>query len=132
MRIEARAGRLPCIAGRPPSPADDAAREHVDHEHVVLHPAPRRDVAEVRHPELIGPLGPKRALDRIARAGGQAIRDRRLHAAAPHHVPQAVGAPQSLDRTPRDRDRLAAELLSDLPRAVHAAIGAPHRADPFA
>lgn len=53
-QIGAHAGARP--------PADDAPREHVQHERDLHEAAPRRDVREVSHPELTGPVRRELAL----------------------------------------------------------------------
>jgi uncharacterized protein (UPF0248 family) len=61
------------------APANDATREHVDDERDVHKAAPRRDVREVRDPQLIGTLGVELPLHQILRLrGGGEIRWQRL------------------------------------------------------
>ena len=55
------------------APADDAAREDVDDERDVDEAAPRRDVREVRDPELIRPRRGEVPVDQVGRAVGRRV-----------------------------------------------------------
>ena len=99
-------------------PADDAAREGVDHEGGVDEPLPGRDVGEIRNPEDVRPRRPELTVHPIGGArrgrvgdGGPCLPPARD--AAQPHVPH-----QAFHRAARHRDALAAELPPDLPGSV--------------
>ena len=109
-------------------PADDAPGEHVDDEGHVQPALPGRDVGEVRHPELIRPLGLELPIDPVQRARRRWIADRRAHDLAADHTAQAEPAHQALDRAAGHRYALAVQLAPDLVGAVDLQVGLP---DPF-
>jgi hypothetical protein len=51
------------------TPANDVAREDIDHEREVAEAAPGRDAGDVRDPELIAALGSKRRPTRSSGRG---------------------------------------------------------------
>ena len=79
---------------------------------------PRRDVCEVRDPELIGPLGRELPLHEVRRAGGGRVGSRRDRTLPTHDAPQASRAHQARHGAARDGDLLALQLMPDLPHAV--------------
>src|SRR5215467_7476029 len=111
------------------TPADDAARKHIDDESHVDEPRPGRDVCEIGDPELIRPNGGELALDQIcwifrlvAADSGSAF--------APTHSPlQPERSHQSFDATAGDCDALPAELSPDLARAVDLEVLIPDALD---
>ncbi len=106
-------------------PADEATREHADHERDGHKAAPRGDVREVRDPQLIGTLGVKLPLHQILHEFRRGVSDRRAmtlpaHAAA-HAAAQALGGHESRDGAARYRLSITQQLLPHFTHAVHAA-----------
>ena len=106
------------------TPADDPPREHVDDERDVHEAIPRRDVGEVRDPELIRSLRHDVPLHQVIRSRRGGLRPRGDHALAADDAPQPRAAQSPFDRTARDAHALAHELPPDLPRAVDLVIRA--------
>jgi hypothetical protein len=95
-RIEHEVGR----ERRGDPPADNAPREDIDHERHIDEAAPRGDVVEVRHPELVRPRRGELAIDEIGRPHGRRVGlGRGLPGATPHDAPQPQLAHQALDRS---------------------------------
>lgn len=69
-RVQRQLGWHP--AHRPP--AHDPAREHVGDERSERHPGLGRNIGEVDHPQLVGPVGAEAALDVVRRPGCRLIR----------------------------------------------------------
>ena len=109
--------------------ADDATREHVDHERDVYKAAPRRDVREVRDPQLIGTLGVKLPLHRILRELRRGVGDRLAMTLPAHDAAQAIGGHESGDGAARNRPSITQQLPPHFTHAVHAAIPLPHALD---
>jgi hypothetical protein len=100
------------------APTDDATGEHIDDKRDVDKPAPRRDIREVGHPELIGPARQELPIDPVEGSFGVLLRDRRPALAAAHNAVETGVTHQPLDRTAGDDESLAAKLPPDLARAV--------------
>jgi len=118
-----------CPHGRVSAPTHDAPGEHVDHERHVHDAAPRGDVREVRHPELVGALRrelPLHEVLRTRRRGVGARGDRAL----PAHDAAKPGVPhEARDRAPGDGHALTTELAPDLPHAGHLVMLRAHPLD---
>jgi hypothetical protein len=103
-------------------PADDRAREAVEHRRQVERALIRSDAADVGEPELVRPRGAKAAADQIRRRAHAPQADGRSPAPlAPAGASQARLAHQALDPLAGDADALAAQLGVDARRAVGAA-----------
>ena len=83
------------------TPADNAAREHVDDERHVQPALPGRDLSEVRYPELVRPIGRELAVDPVQWSGDGHIGDRRANALAAHRPTQALQLHQPANRAAR-------------------------------
>ena len=95
-------------------PTDDAPREDIDHEGHVHEALPGRDVGEVRHPQLVRPIGlelPVHPIQRARRLGGG---HRGAHRLAPASPLQPAQSHQPLDGATRHRRAFAPELAPDL------------------
>src|SRR5262245_19101410 len=104
--------------GRGNAPPDDTSGKDVNHKRDVREAAPRRDVGEIRDPELIRPTRGEVSINQVTRA----IRVRpRLRGGRPcpaaHRARQTHLAHQAPDPAPRGSQILAAHLLR--PSAAH-------------
>jgi len=124
-RVEYEIGPHRCLRAS----ADDATREHVDHERDVHKAAPRGDVCEVRDPQLIRTLGVKVPLHQVLRELRRGVGDRRAMSLPAHEAAQALGDHESGDGAARYRLSIPQQLLSHFTHAVHAAIPLPHALD---
>lgn len=60
-------------------PADDAPREDIDDEGHVYEALPGRDVGEVRHPQLVGPISLEMEVHTVQRTRRLGVRYCRAH-----------------------------------------------------
>ena len=110
-------------------PAHDAPRKHVDHEGYIQPALPRRDIREVRDPELVWSLGSELPIDLVQRARRLAVADRRSHHLATHHTAQPLPTHQSLDGAARYARAFTAQLPPDLVSTVDLHVGVPDALD---
>src|SRR5690606_37946967 len=108
------------------SPAHDPPRERIDHEGDVYHASPRRDVAQIRHPQSVRPRHSEDPIDTIQSAILQLVGDRRSDAFTAYNAAQTEVAHQSFDRTTSHFDASPIELLPHLVGAVNAIVLVPH------
>src|SRR5499426_3809907 len=111
------------------TPADDAARKHIDDESHVDEPCPGRDVCEIGDPELIRPNGGELALDQICRIFRLVAADSGSAFGAAHNPLQPERSHQSFEATAGDGDALPAELSPDLACAVDLEVLIPDALD---
>ena len=111
------------------TPADNAAREHVDDERHVQPALPGRDLSEVRYPELVRPIGRELAVDPVQWSGDGHIGDRRANALAAHRPTQALQLHQPANRAARYCNSFSIHLLPDLRHAIDLHIGPPDTFD---
>ena len=108
------------------TPADNASREHVDDEGDVDEASPRRDVGEVRDPQLIGPGRHEVTVDEVNRTIRTAVRlrggDPRTASDSPT---EAHGSHQAAHRTARHAVAVASQLPPDLARAIDLLVVVP-------
>lgn len=113
------------------SPADDQAREDIDHESHVHRASPSGDIGEIRHPELVRAVGFEGTLDHVQRPlAGEIGRDggaRPLPAS--NDAMEASVAHEPLDGAACDTNALSPELAPHLPRSVHRAVLLPDAPD---
>src|SRR5262247_1811380 len=100
------------------TPADDAARIHIDDESHVDEPRPGRDVCEIGDPELIRPNGSEQALDQISRIFRLVASDSGSAFATAHNPLQPERSHQSFDATAGDGDAIPSELPPNLAGTV--------------
>src|SRR5262245_53138970 len=111
------------------TPADDAARKHIDNESHVDEPRPGRDICEIGDPELIRPNGGELALDQICRIFRPVAADSGSAFGAAHNPLQPERSHQSFDATAGDGDAFPAELSPDLACAVDLEVLIPDALD---
>ncbi|MNC46953.1 hypothetical protein D3C75_959920 [compost metagenome] len=68
------------------TPTGDSPGEDVDHESNIFPSLPRRDVGEVRDPELVRTFGAELPVDLVLRMRCFAVADCRPHDLAPHYA----------------------------------------------
>lgn len=107
------------------APSNDASCKDINHKGHIDKALPGRDVGEIGHPELIGPLCLELAMDRIQRARCGHIGDGGLYDLAPYHAAQAGAAHQAFDGAAGDLYAFVAQLAPDLLRAISLHIGLP-------
>src|SRR5690606_31726446 len=108
------------------SPTDDPAGERIDHEGDVHHASPRRDVAQIRHPQSVRPRHSEGPIDTVQSAILQLVGDRSSDAFTAYNAAQAEVAHESFGRTTRHLDAFAIELLPHFVGAVNAIVLVPH------
>ena len=100
------------------TPADDAARKHIDDESHVYKPRPGRDVCEIGDPELIRPNGGELALDQICRIIRPVAADGGSAFGAAHNSLQPERSHQSFDGTTGDGDAIPSKAPPNFASAV--------------
>src|SRR5215470_9722240 len=100
------------------TPADDAARKHIDDESHVDEPRPCRDVCEIGEPELIRPNGGELALDQICWIFRLVTDDSGSAFGAAHNSLQPERSHQSFDGITSDGDAIPSKLPPNLASAV--------------
>src|SRR5262249_17010987 len=100
------------------TPADDAARKHIDDESHVYESRPGRDVCEIGDPELIRPNGSEQALDQISRIFRLVASDSGSAFATAHNPLQPERSHQSFDGTAGDGDAIPSQLPPNLAGGV--------------
>jgi hypothetical protein len=103
-----------CPQGAALTPTHNPTRIHVNHKGHVLLALPRRNVREVRHPQLIGPVCLELPADPVQRAWCVSVWDRRAYELATTYAAQAQSAHQSLDSAPGNSNYLTVHLFPDL------------------
>src|SRR5262245_27007864 len=111
------------------TPADDAARKHIDDESHVYESRPGRDVCEIGDPELIRPNGSEQALDQISRIFRLVASDSGSAFATAHNPLQPERSHQSFDGTAGDGDAIPSELPPNLAGAVDLEVIIVHAPD---
>lgn len=91
--------------------------------------APRGDVRQIRHPELIRAFGREVALDQVQRAVGEVSRNGCPDPPAPHDAFEPDVAHQTRDRAPGDDEALALQLLPNPLGAVDVLVLVPDALD---
>ena len=105
--------------GRPADPpADDPAREGVDHEGHIDEARPGRDIGEVGDPEPVRRRRVELPVHLVERARRRLVADRRLHRLAPDDALEAHLPHQPLHRATGDIEPFALHLAPDLPHAI--------------
>jgi len=92
--LEGRQDELGAQVGRH-RPADDPTAPGVEHHGEVQETAPRRDVGDVGHPELIRAVGPEVPIDEVRRRQLAVAAGRGAHVGAAADAPQAGLAHQT-------------------------------------
>jgi hypothetical protein len=111
-------------------PADDPAREDVEHEGQIDEPLAGLQVAEIADPEFVGALGHEAPRDQVGRARCHVVGDREpAPLAARLGAAETVAAHQSLDAAARRGDALATQCLPHPPGPVGAVVVFVHRLD---
>src|SRR5688572_20511251 len=111
------------------TPADDAARKHIDDESHVYEPRPGRDVCEIGDPELIRPNGSELTLDQIRWIFRLVAADRGSAFGSTHNSLQPQRSHQSFDSTAGNGDAIPSEAPPNLAGSVDLEvifIHAPH------
>ena len=91
-------------------PADDPAAERIEHHREIEEAGPGRDVGDVRHPEAVGLLSNKVALDQIGRRAGARPARCRAHPQAPADAGKAGRTHEAGDALAADTPSLGAQL----------------------
>ncbi|MGF6936755.1 hypothetical protein OKW41_005917 [Paraburkholderia sp. UCT70] len=110
---------------RTDAPTDNPSGKHVDHERHVEPALPRRDIGEIKNPELVWPVCPDLPVDPIQRARGRRIGNGRANTfalALRHANPVASSAVRPCSEPPRYAPGSSASRLYPLRRrsVVHA------------
>src|SRR5687767_28809 len=91
------------------APADDSAREGINHERDVHEPSPGRDVREVGDPELVRPARLEVPVHQVPRRSGISARCGDPEASAAHRAVKAEIPHEPLYRAASHSDALAVE-----------------------
>ncbi len=113
------------------SPTDDESGEHVDDESDVDEAAPRRDVGQVRHPELVRTGRVEVALDEVCRTGPVRVGLRRLESTSTDRSLEAHFAHQTGHGAPSHVAAFATQLAPYLTHSVHVEVLFPHTPNLF-
>lgn len=111
------------------APANDPAREDLNHESGIDEALPGRDIREIAAPQLILALGMELPVYPVQRAGNGFVADAGSHHLAPYNATQTVPAHQALHGAARDFDLLLAHLTPDLFGTIGLKVGLPHAMD---
>src|SRR5690606_14336445 len=106
-------------------PADDTSGKHIDDEGYVKPALPGRHIREVRHPELVRPVGLELPIDPILRAGRRAVRHGGAYCLAPTRALQPQATHEPLHGTACYGNAFAVHLPPDLIGTVHLKVGLP-------
>jgi hypothetical protein len=99
-------------------PADDPAREGIQHDSQVEEPGPGRDVGDVRDPEPVRRIGVEVPVDQIASGAHPLVREGRAGTLAAADAGQVRRFHQPLDPLAGDMDALIDELGVDARRPI--------------
>ena len=110
-------------------PAHDEAGEHVHDEGDVDEPGVRAHIRQIRHPELVRPLGAEVALHQIFRAVRELARGRGEGPLASGGAADPQLTHETGDGAAGDPDALSVQLAPDLAGAVDREVGGEHASD---
>ena len=118
-----------CNHRRTDPPADGVPGEHVDHKGHIKPTLPRRNVDEVRNPELVWPRCSKLPAPPILQARGFRIGNDRVSTLASHRAVQTQLLHQPVDGAASHRNTLRVHLLPDYIRIVDPYVDLPDTLD---
>jgi hypothetical protein len=118
-----------CPHGAALTPTHDPTRIHVNHKGHVLQALALRDVGEVRHPQLIGPVCLDLQVDPVLWAWCIDVWGRGANDLAMSYTAQAQSAHQSLDSAAGNSNSLSVHLFPHLVGSVDRHIGVPDPMD---
>ena len=110
-------------------PADDAAREGIQHDSQIQEPGPGRDVGDVRDPQPVRLIGVEVPVDQIAGGTNPLVPQGRTGALAAADANEAGRSHQPFDPLAADRDAFIDEFGVDARRPIGCSGGLVDRLD---